>query len=98
MAFTVDRAITGIQEVNDFDCQCMCVKQVKAFLGTTAHYSRSTRYCFFGCLMGIPHNLSPGMGGAGGGGGVGSEDIPLKTVKSLGYPSFKFYFIEVFSS
>ena len=35
MAFTLDRAITRIQEVYDFDC--LCVKQVKAFLGTTAH-------------------------------------------------------------
>ena len=33
--FTLDRAITRIQEVHDFDCQL--VKQVKAFLGTTAH-------------------------------------------------------------
>ena len=35
VAFTLDRAITRIQEVYDSDCQC--VKQVKAFLGTTAH-------------------------------------------------------------
>ena len=35
VVFTLDRAITRIQEVYDFDCQC--VKQVKAFLGTTAH-------------------------------------------------------------
>ena len=33
--FTLDRAITRIQEVHDFDCQL--VKQVKAFLGKTAH-------------------------------------------------------------
>ena len=32
--FTLDRAITIIQEVHDFNCQL--VKQVKAFLGTTA--------------------------------------------------------------
>ena len=32
--FTLDRAITRIQEVHDFDCQL--VKQVKAFLGTSA--------------------------------------------------------------
>ena len=35
MAFTLDRAITRIQEVYDFYFQC--VKQVKAFLGTTAY-------------------------------------------------------------
>ena len=35
MEFILDRAITRIQEVHDFDCQL--VKQVKAFLGTTAH-------------------------------------------------------------
>ena len=34
VAFTLDRAITRIQEAYDFDCQC--VEQVKAFLGTTA--------------------------------------------------------------
>jgi len=34
VSFTLDRAITRIQEAYDFDCQC--VSQVKAFLGTTA--------------------------------------------------------------
>ena len=34
MSFTLDTAISRIQEVYDFDCQC--VNQVKAFLGTTA--------------------------------------------------------------
>ena len=34
MSFTLDRAISRIQDVYDFDCQC--VNQVKAFLGTTA--------------------------------------------------------------
>ena len=34
MSFTLDRAITRIQEVHNFDCQC--VNQVKAFLVTTA--------------------------------------------------------------
>ena len=34
MCFTLDRAISRIQEVYDFDCQC--VNQVKALLGTTA--------------------------------------------------------------
>ena len=33
VAFTLDRAITRIQEAYDFDCQC--VEQVKVFLGTT---------------------------------------------------------------
>ena len=33
--FTLHKAITRIQEVYDFDCQCE--KQVKAFLGTKAH-------------------------------------------------------------
>ena len=36
MAFTLDRTITRIQEVYGFDCQCR-VKQVKTFLGTSAH-------------------------------------------------------------
>ena len=35
MEFTIDRAITRIQEVHDFDCQL--VKQVIAFHGTTPH-------------------------------------------------------------
>ena len=34
VSFTLDRAITRIQEVHNFDCQC--VNQVKAFLVTTA--------------------------------------------------------------
>ena len=34
VSFTLDRAISRIQDVYDFDCQC--VNQVKAFLGTTA--------------------------------------------------------------
>ena len=34
VSFTLDRAINRIQEVYDFDCQC--VNQGKAFLGTTA--------------------------------------------------------------
>ena len=31
-SFTIDTAIARIQEVYDFDCQC--IDQVKAFLGT----------------------------------------------------------------
>ena len=34
MSFIPDRAISRIQEVYNFDCQC--VNHVKAFLGTTA--------------------------------------------------------------
>ena len=34
VSFTLDRAISRIQDVYDFDCQC--VNRVKAFLGTTA--------------------------------------------------------------
>ena len=34
VSFTLDRAISRIQEVYDFDCRCL--NQVKAFLGTTA--------------------------------------------------------------
>ncbi len=34
MPFTIDTTITRIQEVYDFDCQC--IEQVKAFLETTA--------------------------------------------------------------
>lgn len=33
VSFTLDRAINKIQEVYDFDCQC--VNQLKPFLGTT---------------------------------------------------------------
>ena len=33
-SFTIDTAIARIQEVYDFDCQC--IDQVKAFLGTEA--------------------------------------------------------------
>ena len=73
MAFTVDRAITGIQVLyiyGDFDCQC--VKQVKGFLGTTAHNSRSARYCFFDCLGTAP-NLSYGMAWNGVGRGYSAK-------------------------
>ena len=34
VSFTLDKAIIRIQEVYDFDCQC--VNQMKAFIGTTA--------------------------------------------------------------